>query len=237
MAQPIQAEVRNLLLRSLSQADFELLQPHLLLVTLALRQVVIEPDTRVEHLYFMEMGLASITTPPAMRQVEVGILGWDGLVGATPIVLGVNQTPLQTMIQMKGEGLRISTSDFLSAMERSPSLTALLLRYVQSLLVQTAQTAYANAFFGIDSRLARWILMCHDRTDGDDLALTHEFLSIMLGVHRPAVTVATQVLEGSGLIRARRGRITILDRAGLEAVADLGYGMAEAYYASLIEAK
>ena len=204
---------------------------------MALRQVIVEPQKPVEHLYFMEEGLASVTTPPPLRQVEVGVLGWDGLVGASPIVLGVDLTPFQTMIQMKGEALRISSLQLRSAMDQSPTLTALLLRYVQTLLVQTAQTAFANAVYNIESRLARWILMCHDRTDGDELALTHEFLAIMLGVHRPAVTIATQVLEGSHLIRARRGRITVLDRAGLEAVADASYGLAEVDYAAVMEAR
>ena len=234
MAQPERARVSNRLLKALSPKDFALLQPHLRLVPLPVKLVLIESNIRVEHLHFMESGMASITWRAEMRQVEVGIIGWEGLVGACPVVLGVDQTPLQCITQIGGEALRISSVDLRSAMAHSPSLTALLLRYVESLLVQTAQTAYANALFNIDDRLARWILMCHDRTRGDDLPLTHQFLSMMLGVHRPAATIATQVLEGRHLIKASRGQITVRDRAGLEASAGASYGWAEAEYASLI---
>jgi CRP-like cAMP-binding protein len=101
-------------------------------------------------------------------------------------------------------------------------------------MLQTAQTAFVNAAYNIDVRLARWLLMCHDRLEGDDLVLTHEFLSLMLGAQRSSTTLAVQALEGHGLIRARRGRITILSREGLEAVVDDGYGLPEREYARLI---
>jgi CRP-like cAMP-binding protein len=101
-------------------------------------------------------------------------------------------------------------------------------------MVQTAQTAYANAGFTIEARLARWILMTDDRLDGGELPLTHDFLSMMLGVRRPGVTLAVQVPEGGGLIRAERGRITVLDRTKLEEVADDTYGLAEAEYARVM---
>jgi len=117
----------------------------------------------------------------------------------------------------------------------SASLHKLLLRSIQVQIIQTAQTAYVNGALQIEGRLARWLLMCHDRVDGDELVLTHEFLSIMLGVQRSSVTLTLQSLEGSRLIRARRGRISVLDRKQLEVVADDGYGVAEAEHARLIE--
>jgi CRP-like cAMP-binding protein len=112
-----------------------------------------------------------------------------------------------------------------------PSLHRSLLRYAQVMSVQTSGTAFANAEHTIETRLARWLLMCHDRVDGDDIPITHEFMSMMLGVRRAGVTTTTQALEGSGLIRASRGVITVLDRDGLERLADNAYGLPEAEYA------
>ncbi|MCJ2021277.1 helix-turn-helix domain-containing protein, partial [Methylobacterium sp. E-065] len=109
------------------------------------------------------------------------------------------------------------------------------LRYVQVEFVQVRQTAYVNATYTIETRLARWLLMCHDRVDGDELRVKHEFLSMMLGVQRSGVTLALQNLEGGRCIQARRGRITVLDRELLETVADGSYGPPEAEYARLIE--
>ena len=163
------------------------------------------------------------------------MVGSEGLAGAAPIVLGVDRSPYGCFIQMAGKGLRLSTHDLREAVRQSPSLQRLLLRYVQSLLTQTAQTAFANAHYTVEKRLARWLLMCRDRADSDSMELTHEFLSMMLGVRRPGVTVALQTLEGNGLIGSTRGRVLIRDRKGLEALAKDSYGVAEAEYAKLIE--
>ena len=111
------------------------------------------------------------------------------------------------------------------------------MRYTHVFMMQAAGTAYANAHFTVEQRLARWLLMMHDRADGDDLEITHEFLAMMLCVRRPGVTVATHVLEGNGLIRAKRGRITVLDRAKLIELAADSYGLAEAEYDRLFAPK
>ena len=134
---------------------------------------------------------------------------------------------------MAGEGQRLRSDDLREAMQTSPTLQALLLRYGQALMVQTAQTALANGRAKIGERLARWLLMAHDRADGDELPLVHEFLALMLGVRREGVTLALQRLEGINLIGAKRGRITILDRKGLEECADGSYGVPEAEYERL----
>jgi CRP-like cAMP-binding protein len=122
-----------------------------------------------------------------------------------------------------GEGLRIGTREFKQALADSPSLNARVLSYVRLLLLQTAQTAFANGRYTIEERLARWLLMSHDRLDGDEVPLTHEFLSLMLGVRRPGVTVALQTLEGEHAIRNVRGLITVLDRHRLEDIAGGAY--------------
>ena len=122
-----------------------------------------------------------------------------------------------------------------AAVEESQSLRKLLLRFIQVQIVQTAQTAFINGTYNLEVRLARWLLMCQDRIDGDEFPVTRDFLSLMLGVQRSSTTIAVQALEGYRLIKAQRGRITIRDREKLIAVADGGYGLPEAEYARLIE--
>ena len=235
MSQPQQSSVRNRLLKVMSPDDFALLQPHLELVATELAQPLIKPYESVRHLFFPEVGFSSITTSGSGTKVEVGLVGREGLVGATPMLLGSDRTPHDHFVQNAGEMLRIETPALCAAIDRSASLNKLLLRYIQVQLVQTAQTAFANAFYTLDARLARWLLMCQDRLDGDEMRLTHEFLSIMLGVTRTSTTLAVQGLEGHRLIQGRRGKITILDRKAMEAVADDGYGLPESEYARLIE--
>jgi CRP-like cAMP-binding protein len=139
------------------------------------------------------------------------------------------------MCQANGHALRVSVDALREVARQSPSLHGLLGRYLYSLMIQTSQTAYANASLNVEARLARWVLMTHDRMDGFELSLTHDFLASMLGVRRPGVTTATHVLEGARMIRADRGRIIVLDRAKLEELADDAYGLAETEYERLIE--
>ena len=178
-----------------------------------------------------------MTTRSSAGAIEIGMIGREGLVGAAPVLLGDDRSPYDCFIQMSGAAFRIPTGDLIAAVRKSPSLHAVLLRYVQCLMVQTAQTALVNAAFTIEVRLARWLLMSHDRGESDEMVITHEFLAAMLGVRRPGVTVATQILEGNQLIRARRGKIVLLDRAGLLALAGDSYGLPEAEYARLFEGR
>ncbi|MGU3407919.1 Crp/Fnr family transcriptional regulator [Methylobacterium brachiatum] len=152
----------------------------------------------------------------------------------TPLVLSTDRGPFTTFIQGEGEALRISAADLRAALDASSALRDLLGRYVQSFIVQIGGTTYANSDLTIEGRLARWLLMYQDRFEQDDLPITHEFLSLMLGVRRPGVTTATHVLEGAGTIRTQRGRITVLDREKLEDMAGDAYGAAEAEYERLI---
>ncbi len=236
MAQPQQVPFRNRLLTGLSPDDSDLLQPHLEPVSLDLRQFVVEAGQTMEHVIFIERGIISVLADTSAGRYEVGLIGPEGMAGL-PVVLGIEHSPHTYLVQAAGEGYRISAQDFRLALDQSPTMQAGFLRYAHTFLVQVTQTAYANAGFDIEARLARWILMTQDRLGEDkDLPLTHEFLSMMLGVRRPGVTVTVQVLEGTGLIRAKRGRITVLDRSGLEAVADEAYGYSEAEYAKVMAA-
>jgi CRP-like cAMP-binding protein len=221
------------LLKRLSPSDFGLLRPHLRPFATELHQTLIQPYVPIHELFFPEAGYASITTA-GLGKVEVGIIGPEGIVGATPVLLGSDRTPYDHFVQGAGEMLAIGVPEFLAATETSVVLRNLLLRFVQTLLIQTAQTAFANASYNIEVRLARWLLMCQDRVNGDELTVTHDFLSFMLGVQRTTVTLALQMLEGNRLIRARRGRIAVLDRVGLLAVASDSYGVPEAEYVRLI---
>ena len=229
-----QHHVKNCLLRVLSADDFDLLKPHLRLEKTELHQVLIAPNTPIEHLFFPEVGFASITSE-GVGKIEVGIIGREGLVGAAPVLLGSDRSPHDHFVQAPGDVLAIGIEEIREAVNRSASLRTLLLRFVQTLLVQTSQTAFVNATFDIEARLARWLLMCQDRLGGTEFALTHEFLSIMLGVQRTSVTLSLQTLEGSRLIKARRGRIEITDRDQLIALAEKAYGVPEAEYARLID--
>lgn len=230
----LQTAVKNRLLKALPPEAFGLLVPHLQPMQTSLHQMLIAANTKIDRLFFPEAGFTSVTTPGPGNQVEVGMIGREGLVGAAPILLGGDQSPYDHYIQYAGEVYSIGRQELTESINRCAAIRDLFMRFIQTLFVQTAQTAFVNATYDLEARLARWLLMCQDRIGGDEIMLTHEFLSIMLGVQRSSVTLTLQTLEGSLLIRARRGRIEIRDREKLEAVADAGYGVPEAEYGRLI---
>jgi CRP-like cAMP-binding protein len=224
----------NRLLSSLSKADFELLLPDLEAVSLDLRKVLERPNKRIDDVYFPDAGFASVVAvQPKQTKVEVGLIGREGMTGL-PVVLGNHKTPHETYIQAAGHGQRINATKLRKAMAASSSLQSLLLKFVQAFMVQTAQTAISNARAKLNERLARWILMADDRIDGSRLPLTHEFLSLMLGVRRAGVTEALHALESEGLIRASRGEIIVRSRKGIERRAGGSYGIPEAEFRRLI---
>jgi CRP-like cAMP-binding protein len=234
MSQSTPFTIRNLLVRALSVHDFGLLKPHLEPVALSRGEVLIAPNEPIEHIYFLEDGIASVVAnTDDGRCIEVGIHGREGMSG-TAVLLGTDRTPHETFIQVPGSALRTKSDDLRWAIRQSPALHQLLLRYAQSFQVQVAHTALSNGSYRIEERLARWLLMCHDRLDGDDLPLTHEVVSKMLGVRRSGVTLAIQILEGAKIIRARRGLVTVLNRIGLQEIAGNSYGPPEAEYTRLM---
>jgi CRP-like cAMP-binding protein len=193
-----------------------------------------QPNRRIETVYFMEAGIASVVAVQADEtRIEVGLIGREGMSGSA-VVLGGDQSPLSTYIQVAGEGLRMPAKELRKAMDASESLHCLLLKFVQVFMVQTAHTAIANARSHIDQRLARWILMAHDRTRDNTLPLTHEFLALMLGVRRAGVTEALQSLKRQKLIDTGRNKIMVLNRKGVEQVAGNSYGTPEKEYRRLI---
>jgi CRP-like cAMP-binding protein len=233
MSHSANSPYRNRLLGLLDPQDRSLLAPHLEHVKLSLRDRLEQQGMPIKFVYFLEEGIGSIIVKMAPgRDAEVGILGYEGMTG-TVAVLGDDLAAHDCIVQLAGEAMRIPIAPFRDALEQSLTLRRVLLRFVECLMIQTSYTAVANVRQRLESRLARWLLMCEDRA-GSNLDITHEFLSIMLGVRRPGVTVAIQVLEGNGLIRATRGKIVIRDREGLIKLADGSYGAPEAEYERLI---
>jgi CRP-like cAMP-binding protein len=213
----------NRILSRLSREDLGLIEPHLESVDLPLRKLLEARRKRIDDVYFMEAGFASVVANGASKlSIEVGIIGREGMTGLA-VVLGTDRASHETYIQVAGKGLRISATNLRKAIERSSSLHRPMLRYAHAFLLQTTTTALANGRSTIEERLARWLLMANDRIDGKDVPLTHEFLGLMLGTHRPGVTKAIQALEREGLIDARRGNITILHRKRLEKNANGAY--------------
>jgi CRP-like cAMP-binding protein len=234
MSHPLSSIIRNHLLRALSSDDLSLLQPFLEPVTLNLRDVLVEPNTPIEHVHFVEQGICSvIAISQGNKRIEVSNVGREGMAGV-PVIHDLDRSLHQTFVQVAGSALRMRAEDLREAMKASPSLRTLLGHYAHTVWVQTAHTALAHGRFNVNERLARWILMSHDRLDGDDVPLTHEFLALMLGVRRAGVTVALHVLEGEHMIKSTRGRIRVVDRAKLEAVAQDIYGLPEAEYERVI---
>jgi len=225
---------RNRLLARLAPKDLAVLRPHLAPIDLPLRTVLEKPGRTIDYVYFPESGIASVVATQANDiRVEVGLIGCEGMTGLA-ILLGDRQTPNTTYMQLAGAGQRMTADALRSVMARNAGLQAVMLKYVQAFLIQVSHTAISNAHGHIDERLARWILMAHDRVSGATVLLTHEFLSLMLAVRRAGVTEALKTLVTQGLINSARGSITVLDRKGLEMSAGESYGVPESEYRRLL---
>ena len=210
----------NQLLAALQPTDFARLEPHLQPFPLVVHADIELPNQAFARVVFPSSGLVSVVAHEGEYQLEVGIIGREGMTG-TALLLGADTSPQQSFVQVAGEAVAIDTKEFKRALADRPSLWKSLLRYVHDLLLQTAQTALANGRCTIEERLARWLLMTQERIGGTDVPFTHEFLSLMLGVRRPGITVALQALEGQRAVKNARGLISILKR---EKLVDLAGG-------------
>jgi CRP-like cAMP-binding protein len=225
--------IRNKLLKILAPSDLALLLPSLTPVELPQRRYFERPNKPIEEICFPETAVVSIVAVQGLLQVEIGLIGCEGMTG-TSMVLGTDRPAHATFVQIAGEGLRIRAADLREAMDKSPTMRATFMKYMQVLVVQTAHTAVANSVGKLHERLARWLLMAHDRVEEDTLVLTHDFLSIMLAVRRAGVTEAINALEEDNLITCARGVVTVLNRKGLEKVAGTLYGTPEKEYRRLV---
>jgi CRP-like cAMP-binding protein len=186
------------------------------------------PNKPITHVYFVETGVVSVVAVNAEdHRIEVGVIGKEGMTGH-PLVFGDDRAQHSAYMQIGGSGRRMPAAAFVEAMKQSPSLRALVLKSAQAFMIQTAHTALANGRAKLEERLARWLLMAHDRLDSDAVPLTHEFLAVMLGVRRAGVTVALHSFERRGMITTRRGQLTLVNRAAIEQVAGSFYGIPEA---------
>jgi CRP-like cAMP-binding protein len=216
---------RNRLLAALPPDDLARLRPRLDAVELPHRKVLHAPGKPIDAVYFPETGYASMLAYMEDGDAaEVGMIGRDGMIGL-PVLLGADHDDIEAMVQSPGTALRMDAQAFREALERIPAFRTLLLRYVLVHHGQVARTAACNGRHHIDDRLARWLLMAHDRSEGGEYPMTHEFLSMMLGVRRAGITVAAGTLQKAGLIRYERGHIQVTDRPGLENVACECYGI------------
>jgi CRP-like cAMP-binding protein len=228
---------RNQLLTSLSRRDLALVAPKLEHRTMALRHRIEEANLPIRRVYFIESGFAStVADGGGGRDVEVGLTGREGATG-TAILLGSDRSPHATYTQLAGAAYCLGATDFRALTAGNVRFRDLMLKFAHVLLVQTAQTALSNGRAKIEERLARWILMAQDRINGDGVPLTHEFLSIMLGVRRAGVTVALNALGSRGLVASRRGNVIVIDRDGLVKAAGRSYGVPEKEYRRLLGIK
>ena len=207
---------RNRILRALPLPEYDRLIAELRPVRLHLRDTLIEPNAEIANVWFVREGVGSmVATEQEGGQIEVGTIGNEGFVGL-PLLHGVDQMPYQVIVQVEGDAWKMRADAFRRIVDERPAVRHLCLRYAQYFSNQMAQSVACNRLHTVEERCARWVLMTHDRVDGDRFELTQEFLAVMLGVRRAGVSVAMGVLQRAKILTYIRGRITILDRAALE---------------------
>ena len=211
--------IENSLLAAVPHKEYRRLLPELEPVTLTFGDVLYEPGEVIRHVYFPGASLVSLLTlADGHLALEVGLIGREGMVGI-PLVLGHNVSSVRALVQGAGTALRMASALFRKEFRLSPPLQRELYRYTHTLMAQISQTAACNRFHVVEARLARWLLMTHDRVKSDEFRMTHEFLGHMLGVRRVGVTNSAHALQKRKLISYSRGDIVVLDRKGLEAAA------------------
>lgn len=211
----------NKLLASLPPHEMEVLRPCLVRVPLVRDQMLAEHGQPVDHAFFIERGVVSVISEPVDGEdgIQVAMIGREGMVGDLALVDVRHSACARVVVHIPGTALRIAGSDLRRAMGSSPALFAGCARFVHSLMAQVMQTAACNARRSIAERCARWLVMTHERIDGNEVRVTHEALSSMLGMRRSGVTVAAAALQQAGLIRTGRGRFVVVDLPGLHNVA------------------
>jgi CRP-like cAMP-binding protein len=209
----------NFILGRLTEKERERLRPHLQYVELQAETVLFQPGRTAEYVYFPEQAVVSVlAVTPDGQCTEVGLIGVEGL---TPVcvAMGAESTVHQHLVQLPSAAWRVSRAAIQEEFAHAGTIQKVSLAFACLMFAQISQTALCNRMHGLEQRLARWLLMCHDRATGDELSLTHEFISVMLGTSRVAVTQTQRAAQDAGLIEYKRGRIRILDRQQLEAAA------------------
>ncbi|WP_036255902.1 Crp/Fnr family transcriptional regulator [Methylocapsa acidiphila] len=224
----------NRLLSLLTKGDYERIRSHLQPIALEYRQSLYHARKPIGFVYFIETGVGSLVNTMANGEAaEVGTIGNEGVVGL-PLVFGDSRAPTSVYVQVPGAGLRMKATLFKKEMAQSASMRKVMLRYAHAFFNQVAQSAACNHFHTIQQRCCRWLLMTHDRMQSDEFLLTQEFLAMMLGVQRTGVTAAAGALQRAGLIRYKRGHVTILDRRALENLSCECYGVSKMEFDRLL---
>ena len=225
---------RNHILAALPSGDYRRIASKLEAAPFRQRQPIQEPDVQISHVYFPRSGVASVVTRMSEGgTVEVATIGNEGVVGLSAYLSNGLPT-MEVFVQIPGEAVRMTIRAFRQEVRAGTALQDVIRRYTQAYLFQIGQSAACNRVHPIDERCARWLLMSHDRVPGDEFTLTHEFLAEMLGVRRATVTDAAGRLKRRKLIEYRRGRISVLDRRGLEKAACECYGLIRSEHESLV---
>jgi CRP-like cAMP-binding protein len=207
---------RNRLLAELHGADWGRVSPHLEPVDMRLGQVICEPGGRLEHVYFPADCIVSLLYVTAEGDsAEIAVVGREGIVGVS-LFMGGGTTPSRTLVQGAGKAFRLKANLMLREFRRGGAVMHLLLRYTQALITQMSQTAVCNRHHTLDQQLCRWLLLSLDCLESNELVMTQELIANMLGVRRQGVTEAAGRLHKTGIVEYQRGRIRVLDRAGLE---------------------
>jgi CRP-like cAMP-binding protein len=228
---------RNRILAALPAEEYERLLPHLKLVALEYKQVLFEPHKTIRYDYFPEDSIISMVSAVIDKTVvEVGLSGYEGMV-CVATFLGASSTPHQGIVQGQGSAIRIKSNVLRDEFKRGGRLQELLLLYTQAHLVQISQTSVCNRLHALESRLSRWLLMIHDRVDGDQFQLSQDIISMMLGAQRTGVSDAAGTLQKKGIISYSRGRIEIPDRQKLEETACECYWIVKEEYDRLTGAR
>ena len=218
---------QNRLLGMLSPPELDDFLSHSEFVTLRKGEILTEAGQAIDKMYYLTTGLGAVVlTTPEGNRAEAGLFGFDGYIPSAAIS-GTALSVHEVSVQIPGTAYSVDYEYFTQRMDASKEFSRVMLAGVESFAIQLAYTAVSNAVHDVSERLARWLLMCHDRMEGDEILLTHDALSLMLGVRRPSVTTSLHVLEGNGFIRSERGVITIRNRPALEEFASDAYGKAE----------
>lgn len=226
--------VTNRLLASLPRAERKLILERCETVQLEFGSVLCEADEPFRQVYFpLTSFISLIATVTGHQPLEMGLIGNEGVLGVT-LILGINEAPLKAVVQGPGSALRMSVGQFQKVRRESPVLMRGLNRYLYVLMAQLSQTTACTRFHEVEARLARWLLMTHDRAHGDHFHLTHQYLADMLGVRRSGITVAAGLLQQRGYIHYVRGEIQIIDRDGLESASCECYEAVVDDYARLL---
>jgi len=223
----------NEILATLPASEYARLRPRMEVVELAARQILHRAQTPIPAVYFLQSGIVSLVARLERGgAIEIGMIGREGMVGL-PLALGARRSPDEALVQVKCRALCMDANAFRQELQQSPILLSRLLRFECAFHAQVAQTAACNGRHAVDQRLIRWLLMAHDRLESDDLPLTPELLSTMLGVRRASITTAVGELQRAGSIDIVRGHVVILDRRGLERTCCECYGTVHQEYQRL----